>query len=862
MIRSRLVRSIHWVLAIQMVLQSLLVALPPDVARAAFDSLAGVSPASGDNPALGGDASSSPEAAVDEEPLTATVPLPAGRARASGEPTDPDRVSETLRSAPIMFIENVGQFPVPAGAKNAAPRFQVRGAGRTTYLAPDAIWATMIEPLPPDAEPEDPLDRHDARLDTPRSGVNLRISFEGANPDPRIEGFDPLDTTVSYFIGSDPDNWYSDVPVWGGVRYVDLYPGVDLEITGAGGQWDWQLVVRESAGSQGRSLLEDVRLRVDGADGVSFAGPGKSALRVTTNLGDFTLPLLKVGGADVQGGPTAGTNTTGGGVIPVLFSTDGFLRLFGGAAGAGAYETPASLAPEVEGSVVVHPFVLSPDTSPLADIVSHPDLLYSTYLGGADTDYGNGIAVDGSGIAYVTGYTASADFPTTLGAYDESFNGGTYGGEAFVTKLNADSSGLEYSTFLGGSGALGQDIAVDEDEMAYVVGRTTSTDFPTTQEAFDQSYNGESDVFVTKLNADGSGLEYSTFLGGSGDDEAYGVVVDESRMAYVVGRTSSTDFPTTLGAYDESFNDEGIYPSDAFVTKLNADGSDLEYSTFLGGNYWDTVWGVTVAGDGMAYVSGHTWSSDFPTTSGAYDESFDGPSDAFVAKLNVGGSNLEYSTFLGGSGEDEAWGVAVDGEGLVYVIGLTGSIFPTTPGAYDESPNGSADAFVTKLNADGSGLEYSTYLGGADTDYGFGIAVDGSGMAYVTGLTESTDFPTTQGAFDESFNGVGNYYDDIFVTRLSADGSDLVYSTFLGGSEDERGGGVAVAGDGTAYVTARTHSTDFPTTPEAYDNSYNGGFDAFVTKLAMGAGRGLPHREQRPRHTGHGRQPRQHPHGK
>jgi hypothetical protein len=403
--------------------------------------------------------------------------------------------------------------------------------------------------------------------------------------------------------------------------------------------------------------------------------------------------------------------------------------------------------------------------------------------------------------------------------------------------------GLVYSTYLGGSRSEALDfsinpcckIAVDGAGNAYVVGSTTSSDFPTTTGAFDTSFNGGSaDAFVTKLNAAGSAPVYSTYLGGSGFERGFGIAVDAAGSAYVTGRTASSNFPTTPGAYDTNLGG-----TDAFVTKLNAAGSDLVYSTYLGGPTDSNVaFGIEVDAAGAAYVAGIA-GSDFPTTPGAFDTVCD-DDDPFVTKLNAAGSALVYSTCVGGGGflaVEFAYDIAVDSAGSAYITGETASTtFPTTPGAFDTSFNGSGnDVFVTKLNAAGSALAYSTYLGGSVNqlggslaqEYGFGIAVDAAGSAYVVGLTRAVDFPTTAGAFDTSHNS----FEEGFVTKLSAAGSALAYSTFLGGNGTDLVRGVAVDDAGSAYLAGDTDSTNFPTTTGAFDTSWNISGDAFVTKL-------------------------------
>ncbi len=384
---------------------------------------------------------------------------------------------------------------------------------------------------------------------------------------------------------------------------------------------------------------------------------------------------------------------------------------------------------------------------------------------------------------------------------------------------------LGYSTFLGGSGHdVGLGIAVDGASNAYITGQTNSVNFPIKPGALDTTQNG-GDAFVTKLNAAGTGLIYSTFLGGTGSDGGSGIAVDGSGFAYVTGFTTSSNFPTTLGAFDTSHN--GWY--DVFVSWLNPSGSGLSYSTYLGGSGPEFPLGIAFDGTSNVYITGETQSADYPTTSGAFDTTYNGGTlgDAFVTKVKlIGFTSLAYSTFLGGSGGDNGFGLALDGSGNAYVTGLTTSTdFPTTPGALDTVSNGH-DAFVTKLNAAGSALDYSTYLGGIGVDFARGIALDSSGNAHVTGSTTSGDFPVTPGAFDTDKNG---FY-EAFVTKLNAAGSAAVYSTYLGSSEDDQGAAIQVDAGGNAFVTGETTSSDFPTTPGAFDTS-NSSLDGFVSRL-------------------------------
>ena len=400
---------------------------------------------------------------------------------------------------------------------------------------------------------------------------------------------------------------------------------------------------------------------------------------------------------------------------------------------------------------------------------------------------------------------------------------------------------LEYSTYLGGGrGDSVTSVAVEGGDV-YLAGTTGSFNFPTTAGAYDVEADFW-DVFVSRISPDGRGgadLVYSTFLGGEGYDSADGFALDGDGV-YVIGSTDSPDFPTTAGAFDRTPSfDPGSGPEDGFVALISPDGAgaaDLVYSTFLGGDDSDGVDAIAVHG-GDAYVTGVTSSSDFPTTAGAYDTSGDGV-DAFVSRISpdgAGSDDLVYSTLLGGNSTDYGTGIVVD-EGEVYLTGVTyATDFPTTADAFDRTYNNNSDVFLATLSVDGAGaadLTYSTYLGSRGDDDAGGIAVVG-GDAYLTGTTTKTSFPTTADAYARSYRG-GNF--DAFVTRISPDGAgaaDLVYSTFLGSPFREWGRGIAVD-DGDAYVTGVTNSPRFPTTPGAFDRSFNGGFeDVFLVRLSL-----------------------------
>jgi hypothetical protein len=380
-------------------------------------------------------------------------------------------------------------------------------------------------------------------------------------------------------------------------------------------------------------------------------------------------------------------------------------------------------------------------------------LVYSTYLGGSNFNSGEVIAVDPSGNAYVAGNTNSSDFPTTSGAFQR-----TYGGteSPFVAKINAAGNSLVYSTYLGTGQVHG--IAADASGFAYVTGETSSSSFPLAN-ALQSTYGGNNDAFVTKLNTTGTGLVWSTFLGGNGYDQGYGIAVDSSGNTYIGGDTTSTNFPTVHPI-------QGTYGggTDAFVAKINAAGTALVYSTYLGGSDYDiTEKGFTVDSSGEAYIVGYTASTNFPTANPLQGATHGG-GDAFVTKLNAAGTALVYSTYLGGGSQDFALGVAVDSAGEAYVVGRTMSADFPIASPLQNSASGMWDAFATKLNASGNSLAYSTYLGGSDNDEATGVALDSSGDAFVVGFTSSSNFPTAN-SLQPTYQG-GT---DAFVTDIGLD---------------------------------------------------------------------------------------------
>jgi hypothetical protein len=692
------------------------------------------------------------------------------------------RMSESYGKLPLQFEANRGQTDKDV-------RFLSRGAGYGLYLTASEAVLVLAKPA--------------AKRDeqAPAESVALRMRLVGAGREPVVTGLDELPGKANYFIGRDPSKWRTNVPTYAKVHYQNVYPGIDLVYYGNQRQLEYDFVV--APGADPKKIV------------LGFKGAKKLEIDAQGDL------VLHAVGGDIRQHE------------PVIYQDiDGVRQeVVGSYVRKGANRVGFKVAAyDATRTLIIDPVVLS----------------YSTYLGGSGDDSGRSIAVDADGNAYVTG-TASAGFPTTAGAFQPTGSGMS---DAFVSKLNPAGSALVYSTYLGGSGSDGASgISVDTAGNAYVAGGTSSIDFPTTAGAFQATLAGSGNAFVAKLDPTGSALVYSTYLGGSTagalGDSASGIAVDAGGNAYVTGLTQSTNFPTTAGAFQTTFSDpSNTVDPDAFVTKLNSTGSALVYSTYLGGGRFDSGAGIAVDGAGNAYVTGATQSGNFPTTAGAFQTAFKSGSnvnsDVFVTKLDSTGSSLVYSTYLGGGSDESGAGIAVDSSDSAYVTGRTNSFdFPTTPGAFQAIPNnGLYDAFVSKVNPAGSSLVYSARLGGSANNVGSGIAVDAGGNAYVTGATFSSDFPTTPGAFQAIHPARDGW--DVFFTQLDPTGSALVYSTYLGGSGPtpehgdgmDFGLGIAVDAAGSAYVTGNTISTDFPTTPGAFQPAIGGSRDAFVAKFA------------------------------
>ncbi|MHA2295885.1 MAG: SBBP repeat-containing protein [Candidatus Hodarchaeales archaeon] len=450
---------------------------------------------------------------------------------------------------------------------------------------------------------------------------------------------------------------------------------------------------------------------------------------------------------------------------------------------------------------------------------------YSSYLGGSDNEWGAGVVFDASGNAIVTGITGSSDFPTTTNAYQENKSGDT---DVFIAKFSSDGQ-LIYSTFLGGSGAdNSRSVSVDSSGNVIVSGFTNSNDFPTTVNAYQGNFSGgneDGDAFVAKLSADGQSLIFSTYLGGSDNEHLAGMSIDSSGNIVVTGVTSSDDFPTTTGSYQESHGG-GLY--DVFLAKFSSNGESLVFSTFLGGYGHDHGSGVTLDATGNVVIAGFTGSNDFPTVNAIQESHGGGLYDVFVAKLDPEGRTSIFSTFLGGSSDDTGVSVAVDATGISVSGYTTSNNFPTV-NAFQKNRNGSNDALLFKLSSNGQSLIFSTFIGGSYSDYGAGVAVNatGNGNVLITGRTYSSDFPTVK-AIQKSNNGSS----EGFLAIISPEGQSFIHSTYLGGDDEDGAWAVALGDSDNIAVIGYTYSLNFPTL-NAYQEKIGGINDFFICKFVL-----------------------------
>ncbi len=625
----------------------------------------------------------------------------------------------------------------------------------------------------------------------------LRLNLVGANTNLKGDGTIPLARRSHYLIGNDPTAWRTGIENYRTVAYAQVYQGIDLRYYGNQGQLEYDFTVAAGASP------ERIRMAFEGASSISIAENGDLMLAMPhSEAVRFKAPLTY----QEQNGDRQIVDSryriTGDGQVG--FEID-------------AYDTSRPL-------------------------IIDPILDYTTYIGGGlGSDVANAITVDPAGQVYITGWTNSADFPGT------PVQAGT-GIDIFVAKLSADGKSAIYATYFGGSSSdTDSAIAIDSAGRAYITGTTSSSDFPTTTGAFDEGHNDGNDAFVAILNAAGDTLQYATYFGGQGaNDSGRAIAVDSTGNIYIAGSTDSASsggapdkqFPTTAGAYDTQLG--GTF--DAFVAKLDPSGNgvnDLLYATYLGGTTGnENASDIVLAGQGDIYMTGHTISSDFPVVTTTFGSGNGSNSDVYVARLNLSGAgaaDLVASARLGSNAfatSDTGQAIAMDASGSIYVAGYTdASSFPTTTGAYDETKSTDDDGFIAKLSGDLSTLNYSTFLGGNGFDRILAMAVDAAGRTHVGGFTFSSNLPATTDALDAPLDGTS----DGFLATLDADGANLTYLSYFGGTSNDIVYSLAADSSGTLYIAGSTGNPNLSYVPAPTVLGASGLTDAYAAKLAPDA---------------------------
>ena len=640
---------------------------------------------------------------------------------------------------PAAFIENRGQV-------DARVAYYVKGRNANIFFEKQAITSSLRERTRRNQTTLQPT----AAIAKPRPAIwNVKVDFLNSNPAPAIEATTKVATAVSYFRSERAHEWKSRSVACESIVYREVWPGIDLHFSGERAALKYQFVVRPGADPQ------RIRFRYRGANSIEVTPDGNVHIatpngtliddapvswQVTTSDRVAVTSRFDVSGDEV--GFFVGPYDRSRELI-----IDPATVLYSGYIGGNGTDAVLAMAVDPSGNAYIagstsspmFPTVIGPDTTYNGETdafvakvnSSGTGLLYVGYLGGSGNDIAYSLAVDADGAAYVSGLTESSDFPVR-GGPDTTYNGGTDG---FVAKINPQGSALVYSGFVGGSGedcVFG--ISLDTAKNLYITGYTYSSNFPVTGGP-DLTYNGDRDGFVGKLNSEGTGFSYLGYLGGTGHDSAQRIVVDSSGASYVAGSTYSADYPAT-----NSHSSTVTLSGDAFITKVEASGAALGFSRYLGGSNLDTIWGLQLDAAGFIYIAGYTFSTDFPVVVGPYLQ-HKGRDEAFVAKIPPSGDGFIYCGLLAGSNRDAGWDLAVDSVGNAYVVGLTSSPDFPIVNATDSTPNGDLDAFIAKVNARGSKVVFSTFLGGSSIDGASAVAVEPEGNIIVAGSSWWSDFP-------------------------------------------------------------------------------------------------------------------------
>lgn len=720
----------------------------------------------------------------------------------AGEKHSAQSISSTWQEQSVGFFKNEGQWEESSDHnaspnKSVTPRFMSYRSGLRTWIDDDGMTFDIHRITRPtsDAISEsgansvDGFAKRDER-DLGFFGSVVKLNFIGRSAGVKFEQSEFSTAEFNFFKGNDESKWARKIHPSQGVTARNVYSGIDISYQLQSGfpRFDFHC--------KPFSNPHHIAFSLDGTSGLAINTYG--AVVMHTSVGDVELRNLKAY-------QMVGRKEN---IVDCRFVIQGNVVRFE----LGSYDHTREL-------------IIDP-------------LVWSTFIGGFGHDFliYSQIAFDEDKNVYLAGYSFlnGARFPTSTGAYQTTHGGDV---DAVVSKLNSSGTALTWSTFVGGSGDdRAWAMCLDGNRNVYFTGYCNNGNYPTTSGAYDRTFNAVADLVATRIDDGGATLGYSTYIGGTGNDQGFGIAIDGTNAIYVTGKTDNgtEPYPTTTGAYDVTAN--GGW--DTFISKINGSGSSLTYSTLVGGGGDDFGQALALDVSGRVYITGYTVDAgvDYPTSVGSYDVTHNGGDDVFISCLNENGAALSYSTFVGGSSTDRAFGLVIDGDNNAYICGYsTSNNFPTSGGAMQTARSGGDDMIVSKISSSGATLTYSSYYGGPNNDRAYGIALDPDRRACVVGYC-GRDYPTTSGAYQTTFGG-GDA--DMSLLKVGVSGTVAVYASYLGGGAIDIASCVVNDIDGVSLVGGYTYDNTFPTTTGAYDVTYNGDgqfADIVLTKVAFGYG--------------------------
>jgi len=658
-----------------------------------------------------------------------------------------DQNMEQVKNARIPWIKNIGQQHEDVGyyAQTFAGTVFISNKGEILYSIPIKGSGSFT-----------------------MSELFIRGNQEGLKKI-KINGEVQSITKVNYFIGNNPEKWKSNVPTYQSLHMGEVWPGVQVKLKAHGNNVEKLFYIAPNADPA------TIRIQLAGIDDIVLNELGELLINTTEGNLSFSRPIAFQYINGIKH------------LVHVDYNID--YNAYG--------------------------FIVN-NYDPAYELVIDP-LIASTFIGGSHWDFVSDLFIDNTGNIFITGYTYSPDFPVTGLPYSGN-------SDIFVSIFNNDLDNLIASTFLGGSNDDGgYSMTVGSGGNLFITGETLSADFPTTSGCYDDSYNGGQDAFISKLSNDLSTLISSTYIGGSANDISYSISLGLLGKVFITGETMSSYFPTILGSYNTSSN--GL--KDAFISKFSNDLTSLEASTYVGGSGVDHSYSVKLDIFGNVFIGGTTESYNFPATVGSISISLNGPNDIFIAKLDNGLGSVIAATYVGGTQFESISEIKLGGQQNVILIGYSeSSDYPTTPGCYSQVFNGGKDVVISKISNDLTTLLGSTFLGGSNIEFGESIEFDSNGNIYITGTTGSADFPTTPNSYCPSGGGVDGY-----ISKLSPNFDILLASTYIGGIDEDYSVAIDLDPNGDLIITGTTGSSDYPTTTNAYDETFNAGWDVFISKL-------------------------------